>query len=110
MDVSLPKTSALPTTIRHRIVTTRQLRAAPEDDHHGIPLPPGSPKEINATLVGAETTVDPSPEIAITSPLHGPGWLIGNGCCDELNPHRGAVIAINGAQYAPERFAIDLFS
>jgi len=107
MDVSLPKTSALPTTIRHRITTTRQLRAAPDDDHHGIPLPPESPIEASATFVGAETTVDPSPAIAISSPLRGPGWLVGNGCCDELNPHRGAVIAINGAQYAPERFAID---
>ena len=70
-------------------------------------MPAGSPIEASATFVGGETSVDPSPAIAIASPLSGRGWLIGNGCCDELNPHRGAVIAINGAQYAPERFAID---
>src|SRR5690348_12992112 len=94
--------------IRDRIRTTRQLRAAPDDDHHGIPLAPQSPIEASATFVGAETTVDPSPAIAISSPLRGSGWLVGNGCCDELNPHRGAVIAINGAHYAPERFAMDV--
>jgi hypothetical protein len=46
-------------SIRHRIMTTRQLRAAPDDDHHGIPLPPESPIDATATFVGAETTVDP---------------------------------------------------
>ncbi len=107
MDVSLPPSSAVPKTIRHRIATSRLVRATPGDDHRGMPLPRGSPIEAVATFIGAETNVNPIPPIAIAPPLRGPGWLVGNGCCDELNPHRGAVIAVNGAQYAPERFAID---
>ena len=92
MDVSIPKSSALPSTIRHCIVTSRQLRATPGDDHHGIPMPPGSLIEASATFIGAETSVDPSPAIAIASPLRGPGWLIGNACCDELNPHIASIV------------------
>jgi murein DD-endopeptidase MepM/ murein hydrolase activator NlpD len=30
-----------------------------------------------------------------------------NGCCDTLTSHRGAVMAVNGVQRTPERFAID---
>jgi hypothetical protein len=107
MDVSLPEASSLPTVIRHRIAATRQVRAAPGDDHHGAPMPAGSPLDPTAVFVGAETPVGQSQAIAIAPPLRGPGWLIGNGCCAEINPHRGAVIAINGSLYVPERFAID---
>jgi hypothetical protein len=39
--------------------------------------------------------------------LRGPRWLAVNGCCDALTSHRGAVMAVNGVQRVPERFAID---
>lgn len=99
MDVSLPKSSTLPATIRHRIVTTRQFRAAPDDDHHGVPVPSGGAIEAGAIFIGAETSVDSSPAITIAPPLGGPGWLVANGCRDELNPHRAAIVAINGSLY-----------
>lgn len=106
MDVTLPKSSVVPGLIRHRIVTTRQSRAAAGDDHQGAAaLPSGF--ETGATFIAAETHVDRNPTFAIAPPLRGPGWLAGNGCCDEINPHRAAVIAINGSLFVPERFAID---
>lgn len=44
--------------------------------------------------------------ITISPPLYGANWLDGNSCC-EVTPHRAAVNSINGALWAPERFAID---
>jgi hypothetical protein len=33
----------LPLTLRHRLDVSLQVRQAPLDDHHGVPLPPDSP-------------------------------------------------------------------
>ena len=43
----------------------------------------------------------------IGSPFFGKRWLTGEGCCDTLTSHRGAIFPIDGTFYAPERFAID---
>jgi murein DD-endopeptidase MepM/ murein hydrolase activator NlpD len=43
----------------------------------------------------------------IGSPLFGERWLAGEGCCDTITSHRGAIFPIEGTFYAPERFAID---
>ena len=34
-------------------------------------------------------------------------WVVGNGCCDPINAHRGATLSIDGTVRVPERFAID---
>ena len=107
MDISVPRASTLPTTIRHRISTTSQRPAKPGDEHHATTDPSATVKEPAGTFLGAEVTVDPSPAIAIAPPLRGQNWLVANGCCDELNGHRITVFAINGALSAPEKFAID---
>jgi murein DD-endopeptidase MepM/ murein hydrolase activator NlpD len=48
-----------------------------------------------------------APARVISAPLRGGGWVSVNGCCDTITSHRGAVIAVNGQQNVPERFAID---
>jgi hypothetical protein len=43
----------------------------------------------------------------ISAPLAGANWLNGNGCCDDVTPHRGAANPINGQYFFAERFAVD---
>jgi Peptidase family M23 len=46
--------------------------------------------------------------IVIGSPVRGPGWYDGNGCCADLtSAHRTTVLADNGSYVTPEIFAID---
>ena len=56
---------------------------------------------------GVATPVGQEPALRVGSPLRGKRWYVGNGCCDPINAHRGATLAINGTVEAPERFAID---
>jgi hypothetical protein len=107
MDVSLPGSSHAPISIKHRITITRQLRAAPGDDHHGAPLPADLGVEASISFIGAEISVGQTPAITIAPPVRGPGWIVANGCCDQPNAHRGTVLAINGTARVFERFAID---
>lgn len=67
-------------------------------------IPPIVDTSMKQTI--AHTVVDPDEPVVIASPVAGDNWLDGNGCC-EVTPHRGAINPINGALYAPERFAID---
>jgi hypothetical protein len=45
--------------------------------------------------------------VVLSPPLRGKGWLVFNGCCDDMTSHRGAILAVNGALHVSERFAID---
>jgi hypothetical protein len=55
----------------------------------------------------AATAVSATPAPTIKPPLEGTNWFDGNGCCDEVTPHRGASNPINGQFFFAERFAID---
>ena len=104
MDTSFPAGSALPDSIAPRLTITRQI-AGP--DGKPAPFPPTEPLPATISFVGPLTAVASAPAVAIDPPLRGPRWLSANGCCDVITSHRGAVMAINGVQRAPERFAID---
>lgn len=106
LDVPLAS-GALPSAIDHRFTISLQVRAAADDDHHGGPVPSSLDLDSRLTFVGARVEVDTRPPAVIAPPLRGDHWLVANGCCAALNPHRAAVIAIDGALYVPERFAID---
>lgn len=67
-------------------------------------MPPMITEQMQQTI--ATVPVSGSTAVVIGSPLYGDGWLDGNGCC-EASPHRSAINPVNGALYAPERFAID---
>lgn len=45
--------------------------------------------------------------LRIGAPLEGDNWLAVNACCDDLNPHRGAMLPMSGRINATERYAID---
>jgi murein DD-endopeptidase MepM/ murein hydrolase activator NlpD len=68
------------------------------------PSPPLLPASLTEHV--ATTPVDQQTPITIKPPLDGQHWLDGDGCCT-VGAHRGAVSPLNGALYAPERFAID---
>jgi Peptidase family M23 len=106
MDVALAP-GTLPAALDHRFAITLQARATADDDHHGVPLPAGAAIGPRVSFVAARTEVDPRPAVIIAPPLRGERWLVANGCCAEANPHRMAIIAIDGTPYVPERFAID---
>ena len=106
MDVTLPASATVPREIAHRVEATRQLPRSPEDTHHGVPVTPDSGIEPTETFTIAPTAVG-APAIVVSPPLKGPRWVVGNGCCNVITSHRGATLAINGAAYVPERFAID---
>jgi hypothetical protein len=93
IDLSFPRGTKLPRRIVHQISVTQK--------------PPSS--VIQTTYRAAPTSISRRRAIVIAPPLRGPGWVIGNGCCAEPTSHRSGVLAINGALFIGERFAIDFF-
>jgi hypothetical protein len=90
-------------------VTYARARQTPRRIGHAVDLTfvpaSGPPQEID--FAGVRTAVGRRAAIEVSPPLRGPGWVAGNGCCDPINAHRGAVLAIDGTVHVPERFAID---
>ena len=112
MDVSFPKGTGIPRRIAHEFVLGLQTRNHDPGDHPDIPQPPpGTPPSPDPppilTFIGDSTPVVRERPVVVESPLRGPRWYVANGCCAEVNAHRGANLPINGSLDVPERFAID---
>lgn len=71
-----------------------------------VPQTPLTVGPATMTETIAPTTVDHRTPVTISPPLSGDNWVDANGCCD-ATPHRMAVSPLNGALWAPERYAID---
>ena len=104
MDTSFAAGSSLPPAIAPRVTITRQSAGA---DGKPAPFPPNGPLPGTVSFTGPLTRIRSAPAVVIDPPLRGPRWVAVNGCCDTLTSHRGAVMAVNGVQRVPERFAID---
>ena len=91
MDISLPRRSAVPKRISHRLSITVD--------------PPSD--VIAASYRTAPSRVLRREAIVVAPPLRGGGWVVGNGCCAELTSHRAGLLAVDGGLWAGERFAID---
>lgn len=102
MDVSFEASDRLPEMVSARVTVSRQS----DKDGQPSPYPAASPIPASATFTGAPVKVG-TKAVRLAAPLRGGGWVSVNGCCDAITSHRGAVIAVNGKQNAPERFAID---
>jgi murein DD-endopeptidase MepM/ murein hydrolase activator NlpD len=91
--------------------TVETLDEVPERLQHVLdvrfaqPTPPLVPRQLAEGV--ADVPVQSAEAVSIRSPLSGPRWLDGNGCCDVVTPHRAALNPFRGALWAPERFAID---
>jgi hypothetical protein len=104
MDTAFTAGAKLPPTIATRLTLTRQS-AGPGGKP--VPFPANAPLPATVTFTSAPIKIDARPAVVIDPPLRGPRWVAVNGCCDALTSHRGAVMAVNGVQRVPERFAID---
>lgn len=94
LDPSVTGGSELPTSLVHQVKLT--FATAPS---------PMIPVELTENV--AATAVRGTPAPTIKPPLDGLNWFDGNGCCNEVTPHRGASNPINGQYFFAERFAID---
>jgi hypothetical protein len=95
MDVGYPAKRKQPPKLRHAIALSYR------------PGPGNSQPPTELSFTGVKTAVGTEPAIEVEPPLRGERWLVANGCCDKVNAHRAATLAINGTIDVPERFAID---
>lgn len=92
MDVQYPRNAPRPKRLTHAV--TMSLRQPPQADQ-------------SFSFAGVPTGVAKARAIEVGRPLRGPRWVAANGCCNPINAHRGATLAIDGTVRVPERFAID---
>lgn len=91
MDVTYPKKAKAPKRLSHGVSTTlNRSSGAQAIDFIGVP-----------------TRVSREKALVVEPPLRGERWVAANGCCNPINAHRGATLAIDGTVHVPERFAID---
>lgn len=93
LDVAVDDQASVPADVGHMV---------------GLAIPQPQPPLIPATTTEsiAPTRVETRQPAAIASPLRGPGWLNGDGCCG-MSAHRMAMNPLNGQLWGAERFAID---
>jgi hypothetical protein len=107
MDVAMAEDVDPPRTLRHRFQTSRTAPGQGSARGGGQGPAPEAGVPPTATFVGGDVAVERVPAIVLAPPVQGVGWLVANGCCDEANPHRAALRAVDGNTTVPERFAID---
>lgn len=93
LDLALERDAQMPTRLMHAVKVSN-----PE------PLVPLFPS--TQTVDIAPVDVQLREPVVIASPLAGPNWIDGGGCCG-TSAHRTALNPINGRLWAAERFAID---
>jgi len=63
----------------------------------------------SALTVSIGVDTNPEPPLVIGSPIKGGKWINLNGCCDFSNSaHRRIVRSVDGIEFLPERYAIDI--
>jgi hypothetical protein len=93
LDVTFPDLDAVPAFLSHRFTVT-QVDASGVEQKFVITDPP--------------TAVDRRMPIVLSPPLHGPRWIDGDSCCEQIGGHRWARTPINGRAETAEGFASDL--
>ena len=91
MDVSFKPGEKIPRRLTHRLrIATEPLNTTSAHSYTAGPTP-----------------VSKRRALVIAPPLRGDGWIVGNGCCEALTSHRGALLPVNGILANGERYAID---
>lgn len=91
LDVIFASRADVPARIAHRVTTSV----------------PDAPGEAPVTAVGGRTSIGSAEAIELGPPLRGDRWLVGDGCCRVLGPHRFTLLPLDGSLRVPEHFAID---
>ncbi len=95
IDIALPADAAIPSRLLHRF------------DLLGAPGPMRQPTTPVA-LSYAAAPIDISRKLRVIGPpVKGLHWVDTNGCCEPGGVHRATGLAVNGAVYFAQRFAID---
>jgi hypothetical protein len=89
-DVTYSDASQLPKAIAHRVVVST----------------PPTPVGTEHTVIGRSFPIGRE-AMVISPPFKGSGWVNGNGCCQEIGPHRFVTNAMNGTLDPSEQFAVD---
>ena len=93
LDVAFPDRQSVPTSITNRVK---------------VAAVPGIGQSPVVDLTELQIRVDQTPVIVIGPFLRGGGWANFNGCCDFASPHRRVARSVNGQEYFPERYAVDV--
>ena len=92
LDLTFDAGATLPRTLAHRFTVT---------------LTPASGAPTQSTGITGFSEVGQASAVVLDPPLAGARWLVGNGCCFPPSLHRTAVLPVDGAFHAAQRFAID---
>jgi len=88
-------------------VTYRSGAKLPDRLEYRFDVSTSKPTGVEDSFRTGPTRVSQEDPARIGAPLFGKRWLTGEGCCDTITSHRGAIFPIDGTFHAPERFAID---
>jgi murein DD-endopeptidase MepM/ murein hydrolase activator NlpD len=88
-------------------VTYRSGARLPDELEYRFDVSTSEPTGLAERFRAGPTRVSQVEPARIGAPLFGERWLAGEGCCDTVTSHRGAIFPIDGTFYSPERFAID---
>jgi hypothetical protein len=92
LDLALEPSVPIPSSLAHRF---------------GITLAAQDGSTTTPTVVSGGTPVSRDAAVVLDPPVAGGRWLVGGGCCFPPSYHRTAILPVNGAFYAAQRFAID---
>jgi hypothetical protein len=92
IDVTLPRGAKVPSRLTHRF---------------SIALHPDQGVEATTYETGP-SAVSKRQATVLAAPVRGAGWIVNDGCCATLTPHRRGVLPVNGAIGNGGRFSINL--
>ena len=95
IDFTLAPSATLPSHLWHHLEVLGPTAPSPK---------PMTPAPLSYTIAPLDLSAK-LPHIG--SPLSSKGWVAANGCCASDSIHRSSSLAVNGAIYFAQRFAID---
>jgi hypothetical protein len=93
LDVRVRRKADLPDVLQHRVVASTRP-------------PPGEQSMRFSSRIGRVPLRAREP-VELGPPARGGIWVADEGCCDKDTHHRRGLLAVNGNEVVPQRFAID---
>jgi hypothetical protein len=93
LDVPVQRRADLPAVVDHLVVSSTR--------------PPPGEQSIQFSSVVGRVAVGAQEPLELGPPVGGGLWVAAEGCCDAPSHHRRGLLAVDGDQVVPQRFAID---
>ena len=74
---------------------------------HRMTLGPTATSAVPRTSTVARVDLNPAEAPTLGPPVDGTNWVVTNGCCSPLSPHRTAILPTDAGLSVAERFAVD---